>query len=689
MADTEIPSHDASPSDRLNWLLDAQTQGEAWLQAQRPTTAWEGVRDRLSRTGDAAPLSGQSNLDYPKTKRTIREIVASLSNFRHEGEFQPRWDKDLYQNAYRLTELDDDWYRRCKTNQRIREVVQYGVAFGTGYFWQTWDKHFHGPAQGDIKLKAVGPANVTFVQMPDDHDIQKTYVTIVREELPIATARAMFDDTNPGFARSLQPDRGNPSWLIKGLRKVQQFLAPALRVGGLTQEKQTGSYPTVDIFHAYIRDASVNDTGEPVVMGTPGTNWSYTVPAIGDPIPIAMTNPQTGQPYTRPATADDCRMYPFLRYCIYSRSGIAYDGPAPYWHARVPVARVRFCDWAWEALGGSTAAEILPIEDGIIAIMRLIEDSAAARMDPPVLYDDNFVSSTFVDAFNPRRAGARAAANLNQGKVLEYPVDPHTYDIGNWIPEWVAAQEARMDYLSGVTDLVAIAKAKQVPGADTLEKLMEMAGPIVQDMVRALEEPLTELGQQRLALFFQFYTRPRVITVLGPDGKYVPEQFSLDPFAPPIQGESPELYAGRRRKLLDDYAYNVSESGINEIHRMTTKLFYLQLMKSGFPIDWWTMADIAKVANFGPKPEGTNNVMERFVAQQRIVVELAAYQGQLAASMGVMQPGGEVDGQGKVGSGEMKPGGTGQQGPGRPNANTAPPKIESKDGGTRSTVTTS
>lgn len=42
---------------------------------------------------------------------------------------------------------------------------------------------------------------------------------------------------------------------------------------------------------------------------------------------------------------------------------------------------------------------------------------------------------------------------------------------------------------------------------DTLEKLMEMAGPIVQDMVRAIEKPLTQLGNLREALYLRG-TRP-------------------------------------------------------------------------------------------------------------------------------------------------------------------------------------
>lgn len=691
--DLEMPAAAAPPEQRLNWLLGAQSNGEAWLQAQRPAASWDAVRSKLSESGETTTVAGLSNLTYNKTKRSVREIVASLSSFRHVGEFKPRWDKSKYAIAQVLSRLDDDWMRRLKIHRRIREVVQYGVAFGTGYFYQIWDPGLLGSAGGDIDLQALAPDKVTFVQLPQDHDIQKAYVVTVTETLPINNARAKYAKLQGGaFSKSLVAERGNPNLIQKGVNKVQQFLAPALRVAGLAQKRDESSFPTVDIFHSYILDQSINESGFPVDMGTPLTNWHYTVPSLGDPMPTPLVNPATGQPFTRPAEREDCLLYPTRRLAVYSRTALGYDGPSPWWHGRAPVARASFIDWAWEALGGSTPAEIMPIEQGVTSLMRMMEDSWAARLDPPVLYDRDKVAENFAAAFNPRMAGARAGADINTGKVLEYPVQPDTYNVPQGVYEFIAQQEQRMDYLSGSLDLSAIMKAKQIPGADTQEKLMEMAGPIVQDMIRALEEPLTELGQQRLALYLQFYTRARVITVDGPPDKQTgaqpSEQFTPELFAPPVEGETPQQNAARRRKLLDQFVYEVSESGVNEIHRMTTRLFYLQLMKLGFPISWWTMAEICQIPNFGPAPEGTETEMQRWVAQKRMEVELMSYAQQLAAAQGLGGPAQTPTADGVSKGGAKQPGG-GQSGAGRPPTNAAPPKIEQKDGGTRSTVTTS
>ncbi len=94
------------------------------------------------------------------------------------------------------------------------------------------------------------------------------------------------------------------------------------------------------------------------------------------------------------------------------------------------------------------------------------------------------------------------------------------------------------------------------------------------------------------------------------------------------------------------------------------KLFYLQLMKAGFPIDWWTFAKIAQIPNFGPAPmdkDGNEitSVIERWVAQEHMKRELAE--------------------EGAEGQPPTK---------GRPPSNRGPASIVQKGGG-RSTVKTS
>jgi hypothetical protein len=691
MGSYTMPPFHSSNSQLIGYLREATQQGESWLASQKPSAEFATIMDRLTPVQGANDLLGQSNARYPKTEHLAREIVAGLTSFSTVGEFKPLAKKDLFDKAVVLTKLDHHWWKLAQTMSAFRAIIQSAVALGTGYAWQTWDPHFYGQYKGDIRLRALSPDQITFVQLPGDHDIQRAYIVLIREEMPINLAKRVYARTNPQFADSLLPDRDQPGWVAKGTRKVQEFLSPALRVRGMRpgEHDQDTSFPTVDIYHAYILDDSINETGAPMKMGALGTNWQYDVPTLGGEVVTSFINQGTGRPFTRPADRADAMLFPLRRYTIFARSTdiVCYDGTSPWWHGMAPVARFAFNDWPWEALGRSAVSMAIPMEDSINAILQGIEDSIAARLDPPALYDDKAVSKTFAEAFNPRKAGSRAAADLSQGNPINFPIPADNYNVPQWISNHVEWLSDQMEYLTSARDLTAIAKAKQLPAGDTMEKLLEMAGPITQDMVRGMILPMMQLGQMRKSDYFQFYGYNRVIqetdfaTQQESDWEYRPELL-VDRLSDPLNN----LWRAQARQLIEEFTYRVNQSGITELNRMTTKLFYLQLMKLGnFPLDWWSFAKVAQIPMFGEEPEGSNSVMERWIAQMHIMREL---QEELQGGQG----GGGGGAPGAPGGGP--PGGApGLIGAtprrGRPPTNAKPPHIVQKDGGTRSTISTS
>lgn len=661
----QIPRWGTSNATLSGYLREAVQEGNAWLSTQKPAGEYEKLIDRISGPDTGADLSGQSNVRYEETARLAREIVASLTSFSHVGEYKPVVSKaeHAYQQAGALTKLDHAWFHLEQTYDAHRTLAQLAVTLGTAYGWQTWDPHFYGEYKGDVRLQALAPQHVTFVQLPGDHDVQRAYITLIREELPITLAKRIYRRTNAAFADALLPDRDSPGWIAKGLKKVQEFLSPALRVRGMRpgEFNEDSSFPTVDIFHAYINDDSVNESGAPQVMGTMGTNWTYTVPSLGAAMPTPLINPATGQHFTRPADHADALLFPLKRFIIFARSTdlVCYDNSSPWWHGRTPLVKLRFNDWPWEALGRSCVGMVRSMEDSANAIMQGMEDSIAARLDPPMLYNDQAVTPAFAEAFNPRKAGSKAAVDLTQGDVIKFPIPVQHFDLPNYIPEYLKFLIDRCEYLTGARDLTAMAKAKQIPSSDAQEKLLEMAGPLVQDMVRAVILPYQQLGEMRKSDYFQFYTYDRLLQVVNDVGEEEDWLFTPDQLVNRLEGEQIGARKDRSRRLLSEFKYRVSQSGITEINRMTTKLFYLQLMKiPGFPLDWWTFAKVAQLPRFGEEPGGTNSIIERWVAQQHIIKDL----------------------------GEELGGGAQPPAKGRPASGNKPPHIVNKSGGTRSTV---
>ena len=680
---SEIPAFGGKGEVLLGWLNEAVAEGNIWLGAQRSTKEWSKILEVLGPQygGGGNAVAGQSNTGFNLVRFDYSQIRATLSNFKHAGEIVPTEDdaQEHFDRAHLLTNLDRTWERTTFSNLVIRDVLGYALGKGTGYFYEDWDKSRWGPGRGDIRLRAVDPADVTFIQLPKTHEIQQAYVVLIRETLPLQLAKRMYA-SNPAFANALVPDGDGRGMIQKGLERVQQFISPMLNTSGSIR-KANETYPTVNVWHAYTMDGSVNPHAEPMKMGALGTNWSYTVPALGDPIPQGILNPATGESWTLPATPDDCLMFPLRRLTIFSRTAVAYDESSPWWHGAVPLARLRFNDLPWESMGASQIGDAVTMQDGIVSVMRGVEDSIAAKLDPPSIYDDTRVDKAWAEAFNPRKAGVRAAADLTGGSPIEYPVPPGQYDIPAWIigeGGYVRQQEDRIEKITSVRDLVAVAKARQIPSSDTLEKLMEMAGPIVQDMFGSMIQPLTEIGSWRMALFFQFYTRPRMIRIADPDAaemltnvKYLPEKL-----VPYRSGDTAQALAAKARAFLGDFRYEVSESGLSELNRMSQTLLWIQLKKIGMPLSWYSLARIARVPNYGPPAQGTNNEQERAQAERRMEMEM---QIELAQELQAAQ-----------GGGAAPPSAAPSGGPeGRPGSFTAPPKLVNKPNEGRSTVTTS
>lgn len=673
----EIPPYGGKSDVLSAWMNSAVEEGNIWLGAQKPTKEWSKILEVLGPMYGGGPAAaGQSGTGFNLVRYDYSQIRATLSNFKHAGEIVPTEDdaQEHFDRAHLLTNLDRNWERTTFSNLVIRDVLGYALGKGTGYFYEDWDKSRWGPGRGDIRLRAVDPVDVTFIQLPKTHEIQQAYVVLIRETLPLQLAKRMYA-SNPTFANALVPDGDGRGMIQKGLERVQQFISPMLNTSGSIR-KNNETFPTVNIWHAYTMDGSVNPHAEPLKMGAMGTNWSYTVPALGDPIPQGIINPATGSPWTLPATPEDCLMFPLRRLTIFSKTAVAYDGSSPWWHGAVPLARLRFNDLPWESLGASQIGDAVTMQDGIVAVMRAVEDSVAARLDPPAVWSDQ-VDKAVISAFNPRKAGSILQADLSQGVPVEYPFPPGNYDVPAWVigeGGYVRQQEDRIEKITSVRDLVAVAKAGQIPSSDTLEKLMEMAGPIVQDMVGALIQPLTEIGEWRKALYFQFYTRQRMLRIADPNAaemlsnvKYVPEKL-----VPYTAGDTAQQMAAKARAFLDEYRYEVSQSGLTELNRMSTVLLYFQATKLGFPISWWTLAKAMRLPNFGPPPKDCDTEMERWVAQQKIQADL---QVELAQQLQEAQGGG------------VAPGGGGPEG--RPPSMIGPPKLVNKPNENRSTITTS
>lgn len=690
------PPKEADEKSKIGWISRAIGAGEAFLASQRASEDHDKALEIIAGKVSARP-DRVSQLHINRIKRQVREVVGTLANLR------PMWgyksDNKIYdRHAEILNKLILGWWHTQFVDRAIRESLQYAAVLGTGYLSVAWERDLWNAGRGDVALKSHGPRDVLPIHLGPDNDLQRAYAVVVRTEVPITQAHIMY----PTMAHRITEDREAPSIFQRAKETVSRFASPVLGLSG-PQPVNPDTCPTVDIFNIYIIDHSINDSGADIHMGDPGTNWDYVVPYVGKKVPTGMRNPD-GTDILHTITPEEAMLYPRRRLITCTRTCVIKDGPSPWWHGRVPLVQFRLDDWPWQFLGFSLVRDGASVQDSINSLMRSVVDAANVRLRPPYMYDRSMVGKGFVERFDPRQPGARVEVDSSIGVTdpVKPIFDPSQFDIPQIIPDFITTLEEKSDYMVGVADLTSLAKAQQTPSADSIEKLMELAGPLVTDMSRNMERSLRDLGEMFKSMVFQFYTAARKVQILGPDG-LTEEDFDFEPdsmvpshfpWQDPKGPTSPRHV--RSQWHQNNFVFHVTPNSLHQITQMTRKLLFLQLQRSGVPIDPWTLAEVFDIPNFGKPPDGANTVVERWEAWQRIYAQIqTSIQAQMQMQMLAQGPMGQALGMAQAGMGaeggspnDPNGGGGGNPGPGRDPSGQKPPHMEQKndENGPRTTI---
>lgn len=658
---------------RLQWLKESLRRGQQWLRVQRSTIDPGLARDVIAGLNATDPGDdAMSDVRSSEVKRSLLEFIAELSNLRAEGQIRTD-NKALFDQAAILQQRWRANFTMTRAKLKWKGAIANAAALGTGYLSPYYDPNGRGPGKGEHLLKIYGPDCVIPDGIGPDGDLQQAYVVHLVDETPLHVAQRHFWER----AHEIQADRSSPSMWGRVSQRMQAWASPVLNLFGTRDappdDAASGPAPTVDIVRSYILDPTINESGETIVKGEPGTRWAYEVPSLGAPIYAGM-NERDGTPLMRPANRLDALVYPYRRLGIWCSSALFDDDSSPYWHGLAPIVPIFLEKWPWDPLGTSQLKAVANIERSTTRTMRAIDDSINVRLDPPLIVDETQASDSFGESFNPRKPGQRIRSSLALGKVIDLAVPVEIYNVPEQAYQWVSQLEARIQRYLYANDVTALAKARATPAADTTEKLAELAGQVVKDMLESVELAMVLLGTMQVWNFFEFDTVARRLELLGQDG-VTAEDFDYDPgtlIPSHLPGEDrtlPSRYSSneRGRRHCEQFSFYLTPGSAHDMSRITAKQLLVLAKKNGLPIDRWTMAKVFGIANYGPEPEGTHNAQERLMAEQRMEIEKQVQLAQALQAAGI-QPQGQ---------------------PGRPHAGKKPVHTEPKDSGTRPVLSTS
>jgi len=691
----------------LLWCMNAISEGEGYIKGCR---GYEGIDKaidiliQVAKASNATPES-LSSVFLNEIKRDIWENSAILSNIKPSTTYESRHnqDEEFKQHTKILNHLNEDWYEYNFVSNAIRGMNQWAFTCGTGYITPLFDPEASDRG-GEIIPFVKGWADVLPVGMGDDLDIQRAYACIVRRELDYRTVVRKW----PHKSHMIRPDRSEPSMF----RKVASLVTGSSNIYELMSDsrKRSDSSPTIDVFYIYVDDFSINPLSKALPAGSlgshPNASWSYDVPAVGEQFQIGF-NPD-GSIKTRKATREDARLYPNKRLIICTRICILYDGPSLYWHGKYPVVKYSPDQWIWSYLGYSLVAQVASLNDSLTSMMQMMEDSLKLQLDPPTMIDEQTPPNLAKKSL--RQPGLKIRGRVQMGDILrtihkDYaPKDVH-FNYLKLLVENIARQ-------LGTPDLRSLQQAKQVPGGDSVEKYFAAAGAIVTDMSMQMDKPLWELADMNRFNFFQFYSLPRRLRLLGKEG-LTKEDLDFDPMnmiPATLPNESPSQVADNGNKVysstrlqraklhIANFSTSIERTSAHEITSMQRKLMKFQLAKvnpANGIISPETLAKEAGVKNWGVLKGDTE--LEKIASYLDIQTKLgirkmlqeAAGQAMIQQAMQSQTPEGQaaeaLKGLAGAAAGANGNGTLGHQLPGRPPEFQEAPRLEDK--GDRSTIT--
>lgn len=686
----QVPPFASPENTRIGWMDEMLQDSQGWLKSQRGYKDFQRSLDILSGQDSAysSTVEYRSRVSSNRLKRNVREVVGAMSKLR------PFWgyhsdNAAFSNNAEMMNKVTRAWYLSQFADRSIKEALQYAAATGRGWVRPVYRRDMAGTGRGDIKLFTYGAPCVLPFQLPGTGDWQQAYCVTILEEMPVFQAHAMF----PAFQDRLNPSSSRYWYANDGVRKASQGNLLQRIFGRANRGPSTDAMSDllVPIRYSYIIDLSINKTGFAIPMGEPGSSWAYIVPSLGQDIPVSIS-PTTNQMTYRKANENDARLYPYRRLLIASDRVITYDGPSFDWHGMVPAIPFTMDEWPWEPLGFSLIHDGFELQAAINAILRGNMDKVKQQLHPSLLFDSNMTNMSEARRFDPFKPDDRLAYDSagGEGPPFTPAVDAETLKVTPESMAMIEKLEGTMDAQMAINDVATLAKMRTVGSMDDLEKIMEANGPIIEDMSRAMEPPMRDLGVMVKYLICQYYTTTRLMQWVGPDG-ISREIFDYDPTSlipshlpgEDVNSASPVDKIRRARVFADNLQFFILPNSLHELQQMQMKLLLIQLRKAGIFIDSKTIAEACSVPNYGNIPG--NTVLERYEAEQEMQLEWAARGQQIANALGLIPPGGAPAGQPPPGA--PAPGGGAPEG--RPPSFNAPPSIQQKDGGSRSTIATS
>jgi hypothetical protein len=612
----------------LGWANDALAEGESFVKSQigydRISTCIDYIMGDYSR--DMVPGSFSKLVDnrFGKIALDFAGAMTDIKPFWEYHTFNKRFEPQQVMSG----KLTKHWWTQRLIDLKFTDCIKYAEVGGSGYAHLVYSEQI-----SDNDVIAEDPRDVLPIRPSNNIALQEAFGVIVRRERPLNYLRQKYP--RQWASGRIKADRDMSAAALEKVTRAQGVMTKMgfsgfmqnlwASLGGKPQAHMV--IPSVDVYTMYLRDNSVNESGQRqwVGEGTPEKhpNWSY---------------------YAEPGEL----IYPRGRQIIFTRTCVLRDGPNIYWHGMFPLVKITLDPWPWTWLGKPPLLDLLTLQDELHRLVRGISDHNQKAFRPDLIADKNSMSRSAMAAIDTRKAGLKLRTNPVAGKAAELQ---YAQPLEAGIYQQVVDLRDEMDKISGVRDIQQLMNLGQIPASETIEKILETMSPAIRMRSRVLEASLREFAMMTLSNTFQFVTLNERLAILGPQAMTF-EDADHDPGSMiPAYLTTEDSKEGRdlprhirAKEFLRQFTYDIAPGSLLSASEVTSKLLFIQLFRAGI-LDVWTLFEKLGIPNAGSPPEEAVTITQRLIAMQQMgITPNVSSTGRKASgqTMPTMKPGGNI-----------------------------------------------
>lgn len=588
----DLPATSAESLERgdprvLSWLKEWIQEGDLINRADPSYDAIERAQQYIvgeQLSTDQRKLKYLPQIIINESRKAMQAHVSALTDLKPVVGWKS--NPEFLAQAHQLNQYAISEWITGMLDLDLGDCVKISLAAGTGDLVVDWDTH--APLGGAHQLSARDPRDTLPLRPSLSRSPQFWEGVCLREEHTVNVLRGMY----PLKAHLFKPSSDTALGKIMGRFRtgLSRLLSPADPLdqiaSGTASTARRSRRGTVVLYRAYFTDRTRNLTDKTFTLGTPGSNWATVI--------------GPGQP-----------LYPRKRLIVATDDAIIYDGPNTYWHGLFPLARLKLWSVPWQFLGIPLFNDLLPVQDAINETVHDIRLGIKQWVDPDITYNRNAVSEATMRLMDPRRPGKRVRTNPGFGEpwTKEDGPNPQVLNLATTLWQQLTL---KFEGLSGTANLQALLQLRQLPSADTIQKYYEALTPEIRQEARMVELFLRDFAEMIKVNYFQFLSTAKRVQILGQGGVTL-NDFDFDPgsmvpaLLPGQPGYTPELDATlttrdeRARYFHKSLVFVVAPNSVLAINAQERKMLNLQLARMGY-YDFWSLHESLETPNVGAPP---------------------------------------------------------------------------------------